>query len=122
MLKTAASRRAPSDQPTARRSQLVPQLADGARALSDDIVRVDRLEVDLLREDEVRVCQLRILVERAFQGDAHRVLDEAGLEMGVLDDEQLVGPLEQLVDGRAHRALDDPDEIDGVDRLLRAHE
>ena len=42
--------------------------------------------------------------------------------MRVLDDEELVGPLEQLVDRRAHRPLDDIDEIDRVDGLVGAHE
>ena len=41
------------------------------------------------------------------QRDPHRVLDEARLQVRVLDHEQLVGPLQQLVDRRAHRALDD---------------
>src|SRR6476661_10455894 len=35
--------------------------------------------------------------------------------MRMLDDEELVGPLEQLVDRRAHRLLDDLDEMLGVD-------
>ena len=37
----------------------------------------------------------------------------------MLDDEELVGALEQLVDRRAHRPLDDVDEVLGVDRLRR---
>ena len=36
----------------------------------------------------------------------------------MLDDEQLVGPLQQLVDRRAHRVLDDRDEIVGVEAAL----
>ncbi len=47
---------------------------------------------------------------------ADRVLDEARLQMSVLDDEQLVRTLQQLVDRRAHRALDDADEMLRVDR------
>ena len=34
--------------------------------------------------------------------------------MRVLDDEELVGALEELVDRRRHRAFDDRDEIFGV--------
>ena len=51
---------------------------------------------------------------------AHGILDEARLKVGVLDDEQLVGALEQLVDGGAHRLLDDLDQVLGVDRPVRA--
>jgi hypothetical protein len=40
----------------------------------------------------------------------------------VLDHEQLVGPLQQLVDGSAHRLLDDRDELLGVELLRRPHE
>src|SRR3712207_6690392 len=42
--------------------------------------------------------------------------------MGVLDDEELVGPLEKLVDRGAHRALDDRDEILRVDADRRPEE
>ena len=35
--------------------------------------------------------------------------------MGVLDDEELVGSLQELEDGGAHRALDEIDERLGVD-------
>src|SRR5581483_12504345 len=95
--------------------ELRPQLPDRAVPLGDDLVRVDRLEVDLARLDEVPVVELRQLVEDALERDAHRVLDEARLKVGVLDDEQLVRPLEELVDRRAHRALDDLDEALRVD-------
>ena len=37
----------------------------------------------------------------------------------MLDDEQLVRPLQQLVDRRAHRALDDRDQLLGVDAAAR---
>src|SRR5262245_65592015 len=40
--------------------------------------------------------------------------------MRMLDDEQLVGALQELVDRRAHRALDDPDQLLRVDARLRA--
>jgi len=39
---------------------------------------------------------------------------------GLLDDEELVGSLEQVVDRRAHRALGDPDEELGADVVLGA--
>ena len=83
---------------------------------------VDRLEVDLLREQEVVVVELRKRVERVAERVAHGVLDEAGLEVRVLDDEQLVRPLQQVVDRRAHRALGDVDEDLRVEVLLRADE
>ena len=59
------------------------------------------------REQEVVVVELGERVERALSASAHGVLDEARLQVRVLDDEELVGPLQQLVDRRAHRALDD---------------
>ena len=40
----------------------------------------------------------------------------------MLDDEELVRALEELVDRGAHRALDDPDEILGVELARRADE
>ena len=73
---------------------------------------VDRLEVHLARVDEVALAELApVPLEDAPDHDADRVLDEAGLEMRVLDDEQLVGPLEQRVDRSAHGALHDVDEL-----------
>ena len=61
------------------------------------------------REQEVAVVELRVAARaRRCSEIAHRVLDEARLQVRVLDDEELVGPLQQLVDRRAHRALDDP--------------
>ena len=59
-------------------------------------------------------------LERLLQRDADGVLDEARLEVRVLDDEQLVGALQQLVDRRAHRPLDDLDQVLGVDRAVGA--
>ena len=59
---------------------------------------------------------------RLFERDAHGVLDEARLEVRVLDDEELVGPLEELEHRCAHRALDEIDERLGVDRARRADE
>ena len=56
----------------------------------------------LKRPDELFVVEHAHLqprfVEDALQGDAHGVLDEARLQVSVLDDEQLIGPLQQLVD------------------------
>ena len=91
---------------------------DRSVALGHDVVDVDRLEVDLPREQEVFVVELRQRVERVAQRMAHGVLDEAGLQVRVLDDEQLVRPLEQVVDRRAHRALGDVDEHLRVEILL----
>src|SRR5262249_60934090 len=53
---------------------------------------------------------------------ADGVLDETGLQVRVLDDEELVGPLQQVVDRCAHRALGDVDEYLGVEILLRSDE
>src|SRR2546430_16158844 len=97
-------------------------LADRAVTLGHDLVRVDRLEVDLARQDEVAVVEARQLVEEALEGPAYRVLDEPRLQVRVLDDEQLVGPLEELVDRRAHRALHDLDEPLRVEAFRRADE
>ena len=72
---------------------------------------MDRLEVDLAREDEVAVGQIRQRLERALHRQPDRVLDEARLQVRVLDDEELVRPLQQLVDRCAHRALHDRDEV-----------
>ena len=69
------------------------------------------------RERRSRRPSSRVAVERLLERDADRVLDEARLEVCVLDDEELVGALQQLVDRRAHRALDDLDEMLGVDSL-----
>src|SRR5205809_3473395 len=82
---------------------------------------VNGLEVHLACEQEVGAPERRIGVERASEREPNRVLDEARLEMRVLDDEELVGAFEQLVDGRAHRVLDDAYEPFGVDPLPRAH-
>ena len=59
---------------------------------------VDRLEVHLAREEEVAVVEGRVAVEGLLEGDPNGVLDEPRLQVRVLDDEQLVGPLQELVD------------------------
>src|SRR5580765_7253965 len=79
---------------------------------------MDRLEVELARQDEVIVVQLGVALEGRLERDAHRVLDEARLQMRVLDDEELVRPLQELVDRRAHRALDDSGELLGIDWMV----
>src|SRR5205823_3700602 len=80
--------------------ELAAQLADGSRALGDDVVAVDRLEVQLAREEKIRIVELGVGIEREGERMAHRVFDEPRLEVRVLDDEQLVGPLQQLVHRR----------------------
>ena len=82
---------------------------------------VDRLEVDLAREEEIAFAEIGERGERGRQSDPHRVLDEARLEMGVLDDEELIRPFQQLVDRRAHRAFDDRDEVVCVELAVGAH-
>ena len=83
-------------------------------------MRVDRLEVHLARVEEVRVGEIRVLLERRLQSDAHGVLDEARLQVRMFDDEELVRPLQQLVDRRAHRALHDVGQLLRVDGLRGA--
>src|SRR5918994_3821268 len=95
--------------------QLRAQLAHDAVPLGDHVVRVDRLQVDLAREEEVSIAQCRIGVQHSLQREADRVLHEARLEVRVLDDEQLVRALEELEDRSAHRRLDD------LAELLRIH-
>ena len=81
---------------------------------------MDRLEVELAGEEEVRVVELRIRVECRLQRMAHGVLHEAGLQVRVLDDEQLVRALEELVHRGAHGALDDVDQVLRVDACFGA--
>ena len=59
---------------------------------------MDRFEVELSREHEVLVLQFWIALECGLQRDPNGVLDETRLEVSVLDDEQLVRPLQELVD------------------------
>ena len=59
--------------------ELAAKLADGAEALGDDVVDVDRLEVDLLREQEIVVVQRGQRLERVAQRVAHGILDESRL-------------------------------------------
>ena len=56
-----------------------------------------------------------IAVDDAGDHLAHAVLDEARAPVGLLDDGALVGALHQLVDLRAHRALDDREQVLRVD-------
>ena len=78
--------------------ELSPELTDCPVAFGDDVVGVDRLQIHLAGLDEVGVAEIGVRLERLLQRDADGVLDEARLEVGMLDHEQLVGPLEQLVD------------------------
>jgi len=102
--------------------EFAPHLADRARPLGEHVVPVDRLEVHLLREEEVGVGKVGVAVDRPLEREPHGVFDEARLQVRVLDDEQLVGALQQLVDGRAHRVLDDLDEVLRIDLRLGADE
>src|SRR5581483_11008377 len=77
-------------------TELVAQLADGAGALGDDVVPVDRLEVDLLRVHEVPLVELRIAIEAALERDRGGALDEGRLQVRVLDNNHLAGALNQL--------------------------
>src|SRR5438105_5744877 len=91
--------------------ELATEFSDRAEPFREHFVVVNRLEVQLARENEVAVVQGHVALERRLERDPHRVLDEAGLQMRVLDDEELVGPLQQLVDRRAHRRFDDRNEL-----------
>ena len=76
---------------------------------------MNRLEVDLFREQEVVVVELRQGVEGVAQRVTHRVFDEAGLQMRMLHDEELVRPFQEVVDRRAHRRFGDAHEHLGVE-------
>jgi hypothetical protein len=102
--------------------ELAAKLPDRPEALGEDLMVVDRLEVHLACEHEVIVVELVVSVERALDHEADRVLHEPWRKMRVLDDEELVRALEKLVDGRAHRPLDELDEILRVDPKARAEE
>src|SRR5215211_4519128 len=99
---------------------LATHLANRPEPLGEDLVVVDRLEVDLARQDEVVVPKTVDFRERGPDHEPNRVLDEARREVRVLDDEELVRTLQKLVDRRAHRALDQPDEVRGVEADLGA--
>src|SRR5262245_8544589 len=60
--------------------ELDAQLCDGAEALCEHVVGVDRLEIDLPRVEEVLVVELRKAVERRGERDSDLVLDEPRLE------------------------------------------
>ena len=96
-------------------SQLVAELAEGAVALGDDVVAVDRLQVLLAGHDEGLGGQVGVALDHVAHHLPHAVLDEARLFVRLGDDRQLVGALHQLVDLRAHRALDDPQQLRRVD-------
>ena len=77
---------------------------------------VDRLEVLLAGEDEAAVGgELGMGFGDLADHLADAVLDEAGVGVRLLDDRALVLALHQLVDLRRHRALDDPEQLAGVD-------
>jgi hypothetical protein len=97
-----------------------PELADGPEPLRDDVVVVDRLQVDLPRVREVAVGETGVELEHARERVPDRVLDEARLQVRVLDDEELVRTLQQRVDRRAHRPLHDVRELLRVHGLTRA--
>src|SRR3954452_21396956 len=67
--------------------ELPAQLPDSPEPFGEDVVVVDRLEVDLTGVDEVVVGELAVVLERAFHHQAHRVLDEPRGEVRVLHDE-----------------------------------
>ena len=80
------------------RVKLAANLAEGAEALGDDVVLMDRLEVDLARRHERVVAQGREAIGHAADHLPHAILDEARAAVGLLDHVRLVGALHQLVD------------------------
>ena len=66
------------------------------------------------------LAELRVGLGDSADHLADAVLDEAGIAVGLLDHGDLVGALHQLVDLRAHRLLDDVQEVAGVDVELDA--
>jgi hypothetical protein len=59
--------------------ELRTQLADRPVSFCDHVVRVDGLEVELAREQEIVVVELHIALEHGLQRDPHRILDEPRL-------------------------------------------
>ena len=98
--------------------ELAAHLAERPESLRDDVVLVDRLEVDLARRHERAVVELREPLDDAADHLAHAVLDEPRPAVGLLDDVRLVGALHQLVDLRRHRLLDDLEQHGGVDLVV----
>ena len=76
---------------------------------------MDGLFVDLACEDERVVAQIGIHLERAGENSANDVFDELRVVMRLVNDEELVGPLEQIVRFARHGVFDDFDEIFGTD-------
>ena len=74
---------------------------------------MDRFVVDLAREHERVVGEIRKHIERPAQDAAHDVLDELRITVRFVDDEEFVGPLEQIVRFARHRVLDDLHQIFG---------
>jgi RNA polymerase primary sigma factor len=96
------------------------EIAESPVALGDDVVAVDRLEVLLAGQDEGPGRQIAVALDDLAHHLPHAVLDETRLGVGLLDHGELVGPLHQLVDLGAHRALDDPQQLRRVDPGLTA--
>src|SRR5436190_8239739 len=95
-------------------------LAEQAGTLGHDVVLVDRLEVLLPSHDERVRLELAELVERHPDLLADAVLDEARAAVGALHDGELVGALHQLEDLRAHRLLNDAQQVRAVDLTVAA--
>ena len=100
------------------RLQLLTNLAQGAEPLSDDVVLVDRLQVDLTRRHERAVIEIGERADDAGDHLPHAVLDEPRAPVRLLDDVRLVRALHQLVDLGGHRLLDDLEQLTGVDLVV----
>src|SRR5580692_11759553 len=76
---------------------------------------MDGLFVDLTCEYERVVAQIGIHLERAGENSANDVFEEIRVVMRLVDDEELVGSLEQVVGFARHGVFDDFNEIFGTD-------
>jgi mannose-6-phosphate isomerase len=77
-------------------------------------VLVDRFFVHLARENERLVAEIRVHVESAREYAANHVFDKARVVVSLVDDEKLVGSLQEIVGFARHRVFDDFDEILGA--------
>ena len=83
------------------------EVTEQPMALGHNAVLVDRLQVLLAGGDERVAAEVTEALGRHADHLAHTVLHEARVHVRLLDDLDLVRPLHQLVDLRAHRRLDD---------------
>ena len=88
--------------------------------LGERVVAMDAFEILLPRQHEIVVRQAMVDFQRAIQHLAHYVFHETRVAMRLVDDEELIGPLEQLVNLGTHRPLNDMHQIERLDLFLCA--